>query len=66
MKTFAIVMTTAFLAATIASAFSSDAYAARRGTMTGHDNTYGTTHSCIAGHCKLRTPKATKKPPKAQ
>ena len=65
MKIFSIAVTTAFLTVTIASVFSSDAYAARRGTMTGHDHTYGTTHSCHAGHCKLRTPKAAKKP-KAQ
>jgi hypothetical protein len=53
MRTFVIAITTAFLAATIASSFSADAYAARRGTMTGFDNTYGSHkgHKCVAGHC---------------
>jgi hypothetical protein len=53
MRTFVIAITTAFLAVTIASSFSADAYAVRAGTMSGHDNTYGSHkgHKCVAGHC---------------
>jgi len=60
MRTFVIAITTAFLAVTIASSFSADAYAARRGTMSGIDNTYGSHkgHKCVAGHC---TPVAKQK-----
>jgi hypothetical protein len=39
MRTFAIAITTAFLAVTIASSFSTASYAARRGTMSGVDKT---------------------------
>jgi hypothetical protein len=60
MRTFVFAIATAFLAVTIASSFSADAYAARRGAMTGIDNTYGSHkgHKCVAGHC---TPVAKKK-----
>jgi hypothetical protein len=53
MRNFVFVIATAFLSVTIASSFSADAYAARRGTMTGIDNTYGSHkgHKCVAGHC---------------
>ena len=53
MRSLVIAITTAFLAVTIASAFSADAYAARRGTMSGFDNTYGSHkgHKCAGGHC---------------
>ena len=53
MRTFVIAITTAFLAVTVASSFSSGAYAARRGTMTGIDNTYGSHkgHKCVGGAC---------------
>ncbi len=53
MRTFAIAITTAFLVVTVASSFSSDAYAARRGTMSGVDNTYGSNKGskCAGGTC---------------
>lgn len=53
MRTFVIAVTTAFLTVTVVSSFSSDAYAARRGSMTGYDNTYGSHkgHKCAGGHC---------------
>jgi hypothetical protein len=53
MRTFVIAIATAFLAVTIASSFSSNAYAVRPGTMSGYDNTHGSHkgHKCVAGHC---------------
>ena len=63
MKVLFVAIATAFLAATIASSFSSDAYAARRGTMTGIDNTYGSQrgHDCVGGVCtKPQAPKKKK------
>ena len=60
MRTFVIAITTAFLAVTVASTFSSDAYAVRWGTMHGYDNTYRSHkgHKCFHGHC---TPVVKKK-----
>jgi hypothetical protein len=59
MKIIIVALSTAFLTATIATSFTSDAYAARRGTMSGVDNTYGSQkgQKCMGGAC---TPKATK------
>jgi hypothetical protein len=53
MKIFVVVLSSAFLTFAIASSFSSDAYAARRGSMTGVDNTYGSTKGkkCSGGSC---------------
>jgi hypothetical protein len=60
MRTFVIAITTAFLAVTIASSFSSNAYAVRQGTMSGYDHTHGSHkgHKCFGGHC---TPVVKKK-----
>jgi hypothetical protein len=55
MKILALIVSFSFLTIAIGT---SDANAARRGTMTGYDNTYGSTGKCQAGSCK---PKA--KPP---
>jgi hypothetical protein len=65
MKIFIFVLASAFLTATIASSFSSDAYAARRGTMSGVDNTYGSQkgQKCMGGAC---TPAGAKKGKKQQ
>jgi len=65
MKVITAVLSFSFLTIAIASSFSSEAYAARRGTMSGYDNTYGSTGKCSGGACKVRTPKAPTKP-KAQ
>jgi hypothetical protein len=53
MKIFVVVLSSAFLTVAIASSFSSDAYAARRGSMSGMDNTYGSTKGkkCSGGAC---------------
>jgi len=53
MKTFSVVLSSAFLIVAIASSFSSEAYAARRGVMSGMDNTYGSTKGkrCSGGSC---------------
>lgn len=53
MRTFVIAITTAFLAVTIASSFSTASHAARRGTMSGFDHTYGSHkgHKCVGGGC---------------
>jgi hypothetical protein len=53
MRIFVIAIMTAFLGVTVASSFSSEAYAARRGTMSGYDHTYGSHkgHKCAGGHC---------------
>jgi hypothetical protein len=62
MKAIAAVLSFSFLTIVLASSFSSDAYAARRGAMSGYDNTYGSTTGCQGGGCKLRTPTTPKKP----
>ena len=62
MKAITAVLSFSFLTIAIASSFSSEAYAARRGTMSGYDNTYSSTNRCQSGACKLRTPTAPKKP----
>jgi hypothetical protein len=53
MRSLVIALATAFLAVTIATSFSSAADAARRGSMSGYDNTYGSHkgHKCAGGHC---------------
>jgi hypothetical protein len=53
MKTFVVVLSSAFLTFAIASSFSSDANAARRGSMSGFDNTYGSMKDkkCSGGSC---------------
>jgi hypothetical protein len=64
MKIFVLLLSSAFLVATIATSFSSDAYAARRGTMSGIDNTYGSQkgQKCFGGTCKAAgTTKGKKK-----
>ncbi len=60
MKILAVILSSAFLTVVIASSLSSSAYAARRGTMSGMDNTYGSTKGkkCIGGAC---TPTAAPK-----
>jgi hypothetical protein len=62
MKILIFVLSSAFLTATIATSFSSDAYAARRGTMSGVDNTYGSQkgQKCMGGAC-TPSPKKGKK-----
>jgi hypothetical protein len=61
MKAITAVLSFSFLTIAIASSFSSEAYAARRGTMSGFDNTYASTGRCQGGACKLRTPTTPKK-----
>lgn len=53
MKAIVIAFTIGFLGVAIAGAFSSEAYAARRGTMSGIDNTYGSQkgQKCSGGSC---------------
>ena len=60
MKILIVALSSAFLTATIVTSFSSEAYAARRGTMSGIDNTYGSQkgQKCHGGAC---TPAAQKK-----
>jgi hypothetical protein len=62
MKLFIVVLSSAFLTAAMASSFSSDAYAARRGTMSGVDNTYGSQkgQKCQGGACTSAAPKKKK------
>jgi hypothetical protein len=62
MKVLVVALSTAFLTVTIASSFSSDAYASRRGTMSGVDNTYGSQkgHKCSGGAC-TKNPQGAKK-----
>jgi hypothetical protein len=62
MRIFAIALTSAFLTVTIVSSFSSSAYAARAGAMSGRDNTYGSTKgkSCANGVCAPVGKKAKK------
>jgi hypothetical protein len=64
MKFFIVVLSSTFLTAAIASSFSSDAYAARRGTMSGVDNTYGSQkgQKCTGGSCTPAAPKKKKNP----
>jgi hypothetical protein len=64
MKILIVVLSSAFLTAAIASSFSSDAYAARRGTMSGIDNTYGSQkgQKCSGGSCTPAAPKKKKSP----
>jgi hypothetical protein len=65
MKIFVLLLSSAFAVATISVSFSSDAYAARRGTMSGIDNTYGSQkgQKCSGGACKpAGTTKGKKKP----
>jgi hypothetical protein len=57
MKILAAVLSLSFLVVVS----TSDANAARRGTMTGYDNTYGSTGKCTAGTC---APKKSGKPAK--
>lgn len=56
MKIIALTLLSAFVVATTAISFSSDAYAARRGTMSGIDNTYGSQkgQKCFGGSCAPR------------
>jgi hypothetical protein len=63
MKMLILVLSSAFLTATIATSFSSDAYAARRGTMSGVDNTYGSQkgQKCMGGTCTPGAKKGQKK-----
>jgi hypothetical protein len=63
MKIFIIVLSSAFLTAMIAASFSSDAYAARRGTMSGVDNTYGSQkgQKCMGAACAPAGAKKGKK-----
>jgi hypothetical protein len=63
MRIFAAVIASAFLAVTLVSSFSSSAYAARAGSMSGHDNTYGSTKGkkCTNGVCAPAAGKSTKK-----
>ncbi|WOH47315.1 hypothetical protein [Bradyrhizobium sp. sBnM-33] len=65
MKIFVFMLLSAFVIATVATSFSSDAYAARRGTMSGVDNTYGSQkgQKCFGGTC---TPAGAKKGRKKQ
>ncbi|WP_156435079.1 hypothetical protein [Bradyrhizobium lablabi] len=60
MKILVLTLLSAFVVATTAASFSSDAYAARRGTMSGVDNTYGSQkgQKCFGGSC---TPGGAKK-----
>ncbi len=53
MRFLVIALSSAFLTLTVASSFSSDAYAARQGAMSGADNTYGSTKGkkCSGGGC---------------
>ncbi len=53
MKLLILALSTAFLTVMLVSSFSSEAYASRRGTMSGYDNTYGSHkgHKCVGGHC---------------
>jgi hypothetical protein len=60
MKSTTVLLSSAFLAFTIASSFSSSAYAARRGSMSGYDSTYGTTGKCSGGPCNVEKPKTEK------
>ena len=55
-----VALSSAFLSVAIAGSFSSEAYAARRGSMSGVDNTYGSQkgQKCQGGVC---TPAAQKK-----
>jgi hypothetical protein len=62
MKAITVALSLSVLTMVMASSFASDAYAVRRGAMSGYDNTYGSTGRCHGGDCKLRTPKAMKKP----
>jgi hypothetical protein len=62
MRIFAAILTSAFLTVTIVSSFSSSAYAARAGSMSGRDNTYGSTKgkNCANGVCTPAGKKAKK------
>jgi len=62
MRIFAIALASAFLTVTLVSSFSSSAYAARAGAMSGRDNTYGSTKgkSCANGVCTPAGKKAKK------
>ena len=53
MRILVVILSSAFLTFAVASSFSSDAYAARRGDMSGMDNTYGSTKGkkCSGGSC---------------
>jgi hypothetical protein len=63
MRILIAVVTSAFLTVTVVSSFSSSAYAARAGSMSGHDNTYGSTKGkkCTNGICAPAAGKNTKK-----
>jgi hypothetical protein len=63
MRILILILLSAFVGATIATSFSSDAYAARRGTMSGVDNTYGSQkgHKCFGGACTPGAKKGKKK-----
>ena len=62
MRIFAAVLTSAFLTVTIVSSFSSSAYAARAGAMSGRDTTYGSNkgQKCANGICTPGGKKAKK------
>jgi hypothetical protein len=62
MKILIVALSSAFLTATIVTSFSSEAYAARRGTMSGIDNTYGSQkgQKCQGGACTPATSKKKK------
>jgi hypothetical protein len=62
MKILIVALSSAFLTATIVTSFSSESYAARRGTMSGVDNTYGSQkgQKCVGGSCTPRGPKKKK------
>jgi hypothetical protein len=62
MKILVVALSSAFLAATIVTSFSSEAYAARRGTMSGVDNTYSSQkgQKCQGGACTPGAPKKKK------
>jgi len=51
MKILAVVWAVSFLAVLIGA---SDANAARRGSMSGYDNTYHSTGKCVNGACQLK------------
>jgi hypothetical protein len=58
MKIIAVVLSFSFLTVICAS----DANASRRGTMTGYDNTYGSTGKCTGGACRVKkSPSSMKK-----
>jgi hypothetical protein len=63
MRILAVVLASAFLTVTIVSSFSSSAYAAMAGLMSGRDATYGSTKGkgCANGVCAPVGKKAKKR-----